>query len=225
MGVAAELRPHPCLPCHPAMGPAPPHPAPAPAPAPAPTPPHPSLIMPHGGMWRWLGQMLATGCTSARHAATQRYRAMITYPASIRYGREPGLVLLIILIGIAYSVVAPLMAPFALAYMATSWLLWRYQVGWGARWGGLRRRGARRGAFWTLRARVQPRRRHASRALPQPLRANPSHPHTAPTPASSTPPLRTATRRSCTFACAATSPAAACGRSTRAPSTGASPRS
>jgi hypothetical protein len=37
-------------------------------------------------------------------------------------------VLLIILIGIAYSVVAPLMTPFALAYMATAWLLWRYQA-------------------------------------------------------------------------------------------------
>ena len=52
------------------------------------------LIMPHGGMWRWIGQMLATGCTSARlHAASERYRAAIIYPASIRYGREPGLVL------------------------------------------------------------------------------------------------------------------------------------
>ena len=82
--------------------------------------------MPHGGMWRWLGQMLLTGCTATGHAATERYRAFITYPASIRYGREPGLVLLILLIGVAYSVVAPLMTPFALAYMASAWLLWRY---------------------------------------------------------------------------------------------------
>ena len=51
------------------------------------------LIMPHGGMWRWIGQMLFTACTSAGHAATERYRAFIIYPASIRYGREPGLVL------------------------------------------------------------------------------------------------------------------------------------
>lgn len=62
-----------------------------------------SLITPHGGMWRWIGQMLGTACTGAGHAATARYRAFITYPASIRYGREPGLVLLILLIGIAYS--------------------------------------------------------------------------------------------------------------------------
>jgi hypothetical protein len=45
-----------------------------------------------------------------------------------RYGREPGLVLLILLIGVAFSVVAPLMTPFALAYMATSWVVWRYQI-------------------------------------------------------------------------------------------------
>jgi hypothetical protein len=44
------------------------------------------------------------------------------------YGREPGLVLLILLIGVAYSVAAPLMTPFALAYMASAWLVWRYQV-------------------------------------------------------------------------------------------------
>ncbi len=84
--------------------------------------------MPHGGAWRWVGQFLFTGCTSVNHAATERYRAFITYPASIRYGREPGLVLLIILIGIAYSVVAPLMTPFVLVYMWTAWLVWRYQI-------------------------------------------------------------------------------------------------
>lgn len=85
--------------------------------------------MPHGGMWRWIGQMLLTCFTSSGHAATERFRAFITYPASIRYGREPGLVLLILLIGLAYSVVAPLMTPFTLVYMVTSWLTWRYQVG------------------------------------------------------------------------------------------------
>lgn len=86
------------------------------------------FIMPHGGMWRWIGQMLFTGFTSVGHAATERYRAFIIYPASIRYGREPGLVLLIFLIGVAYSVAAPLITPFVLAYMCTSLLLWRYQM-------------------------------------------------------------------------------------------------
>jgi hypothetical protein len=84
--------------------------------------------MPHGGMWRWIGQMLATSCTAARHASTERYRAFCVYPASIRYGREPGLVLLTLLIGAAYAVAAPLVAPVCLAYMATAYALWRYQA-------------------------------------------------------------------------------------------------
>ena len=86
------------------------------------------LIMPHGAMWRWIGQMLFTAGTSVGHAATERYRAFILYPASIRYGREPGLVLLIFLIGAAYSVAAPLLTPFTLAYMCTAYVLWRYQM-------------------------------------------------------------------------------------------------
>lgn len=86
------------------------------------------LIMPHGGMWRWIGQMLFTGFTSFKHASTERYRSFIIYPASIRYGREPGLILLVLLMGVAYSVAAPLMTPFVLAYMATAYLVWRYQM-------------------------------------------------------------------------------------------------
>ncbi|WIA30966.1 hypothetical protein OEZ86_001014 [Tetradesmus obliquus] len=86
------------------------------------------LIMPHGGMWRWIGQMLFTGFASFKHASTERYRAFIIYPASIRYGREPGLILLVLLMGVAYSVAAPLMTPFVLAYMATAYLVWRYQM-------------------------------------------------------------------------------------------------
>jgi len=81
-----------------------------------------------GGMWRWIGQVLFTGGTSFGHAVTERYRAFIIYPASIRYGREPGLILLIFLIGVAYSVAAPLILPFTLAYFATSYLVWRYQM-------------------------------------------------------------------------------------------------
>lgn len=61
--------------------------------------------------------LLAAPC---RHAATASYRACIIYPASIRYGREPGLVLLILLIGMAYCVAAPLITVFVFAYMVTA---------------------------------------------------------------------------------------------------------
>jgi len=84
--------------------------------------------MPNGSMWRWIGQMLATSFTAARHASTERYRQYVVYPASVRYGREPGLVLLVLLIGAAYAVAAPLVAPVCLAYMATAYALWRYQA-------------------------------------------------------------------------------------------------
>lgn len=79
-------------------------------------------------MWRWIGQMLFTGAASFNHAATERYRSFIIYPASIRYGREPGLILLILLMGVAYSVAAPLITPFVLAYFCTAYLVWRYQM-------------------------------------------------------------------------------------------------
>lgn len=72
--------------------------------------------------------MLFTGAASFSHAATERYRAFIIYPASIRYGREPGLILLILLMGVAYSVAAPLITPFVLAYLCTAYLVWRYQM-------------------------------------------------------------------------------------------------
>lgn len=72
--------------------------------------------------------MLFTGFASFKHAATERYRSYIIYPASIRYGREPGLILLILLLGVAYSVAAPLITPFVLAYMCTAYLVWRYQM-------------------------------------------------------------------------------------------------
>jgi hypothetical protein len=55
-----------------------------------------------------------------RHAATASYRACIIYPASIRYGREPGLVLIILLMGAGYAVAAPLILPFVLVYMVTA---------------------------------------------------------------------------------------------------------
>ena len=57
---------------------------------------------------------------ACRHAATAAYRARIIYPASIRYGREPGLVLLILLIGMAYCVAAPLITVFVSVYMVTA---------------------------------------------------------------------------------------------------------
>jgi Calcium-dependent channel, 7TM region, putative phosphate len=46
----------------------------------------------------------------------------------LRTCREPGLVLFIFLVGLAYSVVAPILLPCALAYFVTGWLLWRTQL-------------------------------------------------------------------------------------------------
>lgn len=64
--------------------------------------------------------LVSAAVVPCRHAATASYRACIIYPASIRYGREPGLVLLILLIGMAYCVAAPLITVFVFVYMVTA---------------------------------------------------------------------------------------------------------
>lgn len=88
----------------------------------------PAPLLADGGMWRWLWTLLLRTTGAAQCATTARSRAVLLAPASIRYGREPGVILLILLTGVAYSAAAPLLTPFALAYFFTSYLVWRYQI-------------------------------------------------------------------------------------------------
>ncbi|GMH42492.1 hypothetical protein BSKO_10411 [Bryopsis sp. KO-2023] len=81
------------------------------------------LMLPHPGVWQYLlrfGGKIGT--------KTARAKALLMKSCSIRYGREYGIVMLIFLIALAYSVTAPIIVPLALVFFMTSWLTWRYQV-------------------------------------------------------------------------------------------------
>ena len=59
-------------------------------------------------------------------ARTPRDRARLWAPRSVRYGREYGLVLLMFMITLGYSVISPIIVPIALIYFLMAWLVWRY---------------------------------------------------------------------------------------------------
>ena len=49
-------------------------------------------------------------------------------PASIRYGREVGVMMLVFIVGWAYSLVSPLVVVIAAIYFMSSWVVWRWQI-------------------------------------------------------------------------------------------------
>ncbi|CAD7699105.1 unnamed protein product [Ostreobium quekettii] len=82
------------------------------------------LLFPHPNWWNFLMKLGGhCGC-----APTERERTELLEPTSIRFGREFGVVMLTFLIALAYSVIAPIILPFALLFFMLAWLTWRYQV-------------------------------------------------------------------------------------------------
>ncbi|GMH41955.1 hypothetical protein BSKO_09874 [Bryopsis sp. KO-2023] len=82
------------------------------------------LLAPHPGIWAWLFKLGGRcGCARTKRQKTELYR-----PASIRFGREYGLLLLIFLIALCYSIVAPIIVPITALLFILSWVTWRYQV-------------------------------------------------------------------------------------------------
>jgi hypothetical protein len=49
-------------------------------------------------------------------------------PASIRYGREIGVMMLVFITGWAYSLVSPILIVVAAIYFMSSWVVWRWQI-------------------------------------------------------------------------------------------------
>eukprot|EP00803_Ostreobium_quekettii_P009724 evm.model.scf_220.3 EVM.evm.TU.scf_220.3 scf_220:31260-46576(+) len=82
------------------------------------------LLLPTPSWWYYLLK-LGGRCGCAR---TGRERAEILAPNSIRPGREYGVLMLVFLIGLAYSVTAPMILPFATLFFMLGWLAWRYQM-------------------------------------------------------------------------------------------------
>lgn len=88
-----------------------------------PTPSHPTfrrLVIPHGGAWQYWLFLCGTCATTSRHRADQ-FAAR-----SPRYGFDIGNLMLIFLIGLAFSVVAPLVLPATLLFFAVNYVFWRY---------------------------------------------------------------------------------------------------
>jgi Calcium-dependent channel, 7TM region, putative phosphate len=59
---------------------------------------------------------------------TARDAAAFMAPASIRYGRELGVIMLVFITGWAYAVVSPLVVVVSAIYFMSSWIVWRWQV-------------------------------------------------------------------------------------------------
>ena len=59
---------------------------------------------------------------------TARDEAAFMAPASVRYGREIGVMMLVFIVGWAYSLVAPLVTVIAAIYFMSSWVVWRWQI-------------------------------------------------------------------------------------------------
>jgi hypothetical protein len=77
-------------------------------------------VIPHGGAWQYWLFLCGTCATTSRHRADQ-FAAR-----SPRYGFDIGNLMLIFLIGLAFSVVAPLVLPATLLFFAVNYVFWRY---------------------------------------------------------------------------------------------------
>lgn len=59
---------------------------------------------------------------------TQRDKAAFSAPASIRYGRELGVVMLVFVIGWAYAVVSPIVLVMSAIYFMSSYVVWKWGI-------------------------------------------------------------------------------------------------
>ena len=55
-------------------------------------------------------------------------RASIIAPVSIRYGRDLGDMMLIIIVGFAYAAVSPVVVALVAIYFLMSWVVWRLSL-------------------------------------------------------------------------------------------------
>jgi hypothetical protein len=59
---------------------------------------------------------------------TARDEAAFMAPASIRYGREVGVLMLVFIVGWAYCLISPILIVIAAIYFMASWVVWRWQI-------------------------------------------------------------------------------------------------
>ena len=83
------------------------------------------LIMPHPGIICWAVRkyMCIFGC-----AVTPRDRTVKYSPRGIRMGREVGVFLMVTMLGLTFSLTAPVMAPACVLFFVGNFVVWRYHV-------------------------------------------------------------------------------------------------
>jgi hypothetical protein len=86
------------------------------------------LCIPHGGVWQnWARKVLCPRSCVAQ-CNTERDESVVYGSRTPRYGFEMGHVLLMYLIALSFSVVSPLLVPFAVAWFAFAWVAWRHNL-------------------------------------------------------------------------------------------------
>jgi hypothetical protein len=86
------------------------------------------LCIPHGGVWQNWGRHVLCPRGLVAQCNTERDESLAYGPRTPRYGFEMGHVMLMYLIGLSFSVVAPLLVPFAVAWFAFAWVAWRHNL-------------------------------------------------------------------------------------------------
>ena len=83
------------------------------------------LIFPHAGV---LCMIINRWCCCLGCSVTSRDRAIKYSPRSIRLGREVGVFAMVMMIGLVFSTVAPIITVVATFFYVFNFIIWRYHV-------------------------------------------------------------------------------------------------
>jgi hypothetical protein len=86
------------------------------------------MCVPHGGVWQNWAHFVCCPPRCCSFCNTDRDMSLTYGPRTPRYGFEMGHVLLIYLLSLTFSVVAPLLLPFSVAWFACAWVQWRHNL-------------------------------------------------------------------------------------------------
>ena len=86
------------------------------------------MCVPHGGVWQNWGRRVFCPRRCCSFCNTERDESITYGPRTPRYGFEMGHVLLIYLLSLTFSVVAPLLLPFSVAWFVFAWVQWRHNL-------------------------------------------------------------------------------------------------
>ncbi|KAI8473306.1 MAG: hypothetical protein J3K34DRAFT_411580 [Monoraphidium minutum] len=86
------------------------------------------MCVPHGGVWQNWCHYLWCPARCCAFCNTDRDKSLTYGPRTPRYGFEMGHVLLIYLLTLTFSVVAPLLLPISVIWFIFAWVQWRHNL-------------------------------------------------------------------------------------------------